>query len=119
MNKIETWGKRWNIPVQAINELKMSLGVFPEPPPGNRGESETMVQSRVRLEASQKGLRLWRNNVGACYDADGNFIRYGLCNDSKKMNDAFKSADLVGIRPITIDERHIGMVLGQFYSAGK
>ena len=73
-----------------------------------------MVLSRVRLEASKQGCRLWRNNVGACTDENGNFIRYGLANDSKKMNDAMKSSDLVGVRPVMIQPEHVGKIIGQF-----
>lgn len=76
--------------------------------------NERDVQNLIRLEASRKGLRLWRNNVGAAYLQDGTFVRYGLANETKAMNDAIKSSDLIGIRPTLITAAHVGSVFGQF-----
>jgi hypothetical protein len=78
--------------------------------------SEAGILSDIRLEASEKGARLWRNNVGATYTQSGNFIRYGLANDSSQLNAVIKSADLIGIRPILITQEHVGMIIGQFIS---
>ena len=78
--------------------------------------SEAGILSDIRLEASEVGARLWRNNVGATYTPDGHFIRYGLANDSAATNKTIKSADLIGIRPILITERHVGQIIGQFIS---
>lgn len=77
-------------------------------------KSEAAIQQLIRIEASQKGLRIWRNNVGACTDQNGNFIRYGLANDSATMNKAFKSSDLIGIRPVLITPDMVGKTIGQF-----
>lgn len=76
--------------------------------------SEAAVQTELRLTASRKGVRLWRNNVGATHTADGGFIRYGLCNETKQMNTSIKSADLIGIRPVTITNTQVGTTIGQF-----
>jgi len=73
--------------------------------------TEEDVLKAVRLEASQKDIRLWRNNVGACKDERGNYFRYGLCNDSAKLNESIKSSDLIGIRPVRLPD---GRVIGQF-----
>lgn len=78
--------------------------------------SESGVSSEIRLEASQLGYRLWRNNVGATYTPAGQFIRYGLANDSAQLNRCIKSADLIGIRPILITPNHVGLTIGQFIS---
>jgi hypothetical protein len=77
---------------------------------------EAGILSEVRLEASEKGCRLWRNNVGATYTDKGHFIRYGLANDSAQLNAVLKSADLIGIRPIVITPAHVGKIIGQFVS---
>ena len=115
MNIIDQWAKAYNIPHVAIHNLKARLTATPtDPVPSSGGESEAKVSSRVRLEASKSGARLWRNNVGACKDENGNYFRYGLCNDSKKLNDQIKSSDLVGIRPIVIRPEHVGRTIGQF-----
>jgi hypothetical protein len=78
--------------------------------------SESGILSDIRLEASQLGCRLWRNNVGATYTPSGQFIRFGLANDSAQLNKAIKSADLIGIRPVLITQEHIGQIIGQFIS---
>lgn len=78
--------------------------------------SESGILSDIRLEASQRGCRLWRNNVGATYTPQGQFLRYGLANDSTALNRAIKSADLIGIRPLLITPEHVGQVIGQFLS---
>lgn len=78
--------------------------------------SESGVLSDIRLEASQRGCRLWRNNVGATYTQSGQFMRFGLANDSAALNRAIKSADLIGIRPVLITSEDVGRVIGQFLS---
>ena len=78
--------------------------------------SESGVLSDIRLEASQCGCRLWRNNVGATYTKRGDFLRYGLANDSEALNKAVKSADLIGIKPVFITPAHVGTIIGQFIS---
>jgi hypothetical protein len=77
---------------------------------------ESLVQARVRMEASQKGFRLFRNNVGAGKLENGSFLRWGLCNDSIAVNKRMKSADLIGLRPIVITPAHVGQTIGQFTS---
>lgn len=88
----------------------------PVPQADAPGQSEAWAQSQVRLEASRAGCRLWRNNVGALLDARGVPVRYGLLNDSAALNRHVKSADLIGIKPVTIGLGHVGTVLGQFLS---
>ena len=78
--------------------------------------NEATVQSMVRLEAARRGWKLWRNNVGVLLDAKGRPVRYGLANDSKQVNAAVKSADLIGIRPVVITPAMVGQVIGQFVS---
>ncbi len=77
---------------------------------------EAEVQNRIRLAASQAGWRLWRNNVGAGKLDNGSFVRWGLANDSERVNSEFKSGDLIGIRPVLITQEMVGTVIGQFAS---
>lgn len=77
---------------------------------------EADVLALVKMEASHKGLRLWRNNVGAAYAADGSFFRYGLANETAAMSKMVKSADLIGIRPVLITPAMVGRTLGVFVS---
>jgi hypothetical protein len=109
------WAASWGISPAALIDLRARLGAG-DAPPLQSGTSEAAVQSQVRLEGSRKGIHLFRNNVGAMYDEAGNFVRFGLANDSAAMNKVVKSGDLIGIRPVLITERHLGSVIGQFVS---
>lgn len=115
---LATWAIRHHVSHEAMNELRMGLAAeMPAPPPPDvRGDPEAYVQSQVRLEAANKGLRLWRNNVGALADETGRFVRYGLANESEAVNKRLKSSDLIGWRPVTIGPEHVGRVIAQFVS---
>lgn len=78
------------------------------------GQSEAVIQQDIRLYASQIGASLWRNNIGVAQDATGRHIRYGLGNDSKRINDQFKSSDLIGVTPMMITPAHVGRMVGVF-----
>jgi len=78
--------------------------------------AESSVQAAIRLLASQRGWRLFRNNVGVLIDTTGRPVRFGLANDSKQMNRQYASADLIGIRPVLILPEHVGHTLGVFTS---
>lgn len=112
---IRQWAARHGVSPQAVSEL---MGVLGEPADVQgdikEGRTEAAGQQEIRLGASLCGARLWRNNVGASVDDNGNFIRYGLANESKAMNEVVKSSDLIGITPkqITLDD--IGSTLGVF-----
>lgn len=77
---------------------------------------EADVQALLRIEAGRLGIPLWRNNSGAFQDRNGNWVRYGLCNDSKRVNKHMKSPDLVGIKPTLILPHHVGTIVGIFYA---
>ena len=112
---LNQWAIKWGVPFEAVEDLRREFGtVDPDNPAVIPGESEAAVQTRVRLEASRVGGRLFRNNVGGTYTEDGTFLRYGLANDSKKMNDSIKSSDLIGLRPVRIGPEHVGNVFGLF-----
>lgn len=95
---LTTWAQAWGITDAAVADLRARLCVECMPESAGMAGSEAAVQQVVRLEAAQKGVVLWRNNSGALQDAEGRWVRYGLCNDSKALNTRFKSADLIGIR---------------------
>lgn len=98
---LNEWAIKWGIPFAALEDFRRQVGMMPDVMSAYGGEpgSEAYAQSAVRLEASRKGYRLWRNNVGAGYMKDGSFLRFGLANDSKAVNDVVKSSDLIGIAP--------------------
>lgn len=107
---IDTWCKKWNVPPEAVAELLN----YPFTESRLSGMSEAAVQQRVELAHSKSGGILWRNNVGACTDEHGNFIRYGLANKSKKMNQSIKSSDLIGITPVVVTADMVGHTVGIF-----
>ena len=78
--------------------------------------SESNVQARTRLAAVKKHWRLWRNNRGAFKTEAGNYVRYGLANDSKQLGDTLKSGDLIGWRPVVITADMVGKCIAQFVS---
>ena len=112
------WVARHGVTLQALAELQALFGMHGghDLPPEVKGTSEAAVQAAVRLEAARKGVRLFRNNVGALVDSRGVPVRYGLANDSKQVNEVMKSADLIGWRPLLIEHRHVGTVVAQFVS---
>ena len=120
MNLLQAWAREWSISPAAIEALQTHLGLMTAPrgfEPVAPAGSEAAVQAAVRAEASRRGERVWRNNLGAYTDPEsGQFVRYGLANDSKQLNEVIKSADLIGIRPITVTPADVGVVIGQFVS---
>ncbi len=118
MTDLYAWAAHWRVPPTAIHDLLQRFGMGFDTPQSaaQPGDSEAAVQTRVRLEASQKNILLFRNNVGVLSDAHGRPVRYGLCNDSASLNKNIKSGDLIGIRPVAVTPAHVGQVIGQFVS---
>ncbi len=114
---LEAWAAKWGIFPDALNDLRAMLLQEDNTQPVVAGVLEAGVQAQVRLDASRRGWRLWRNNVGVLPDARGVPVRYGLANDSKAVNTNIKSGDLIGIRPVLIGPQHLGHCIGQFVSA--
>lgn len=116
---LHDWARRWGVSLEAFRDLQITLGTYTPPLPQEapaRGKSEAWVQSAVRIEASQKGVTLFRNNVGVLEDKTGRPVRYGLANDSKQINEVIKSGDLIGWRPRLIEPWMLGHVVAQFVS---
>lgn len=96
MSRLYQWAIKWGIPQAALEDYKRLCGMIDDYFTVTEGASETAVQSSVRLEASKAGHRLFRNNVGVLRNDKGVPVRFGLCNDTKAMNEKFKSSDLIG-----------------------
>ena len=91
------WAAAYGIPPAALADLTARL-TLSEHPAAEAGRSEAAVQADIRLAASQRGdLVLWRNNSGAYQNDQGQWVRYGLNNESAQQNKRMKSADLIGI----------------------
>lgn len=119
MSVLHQWAIKWGVRIDALQDLQVQLGTLTLPPSAEASgpaKSEAWAQSAIRLEASQKGVKLWRNNVGALLDRNGRLVRYGLANDSAELNEKLKSGDLIGWRPVLIQPAHVGHMLAQFVS---
>ncbi len=116
MKDLHAWALRNHITAAQFEDLCRTLGTrtpqLTDDDPGH-GKSEAWAQSVVRLEASRKGVHLFRNNSGALKDKGGRLVRFGLGNDSAGTNDAFKSPDLVGWRARLITPQDVGRLIGQ------
>lgn len=115
---LHNWSIRHHVSLQALQELHVLMtSTVPLLHPATiQNTSENEVQAHVRVAASLGGDVLWRNNVGVLPDARGVPVRFGLCNDSKAVNDRCKSADLIGIKRVTVTPAHVGSTLGVFYA---
>lgn len=105
------WAIKWGVSAAAMHDLALHLGLegLGAMPDDARGTSEAAAQTAVRLEAARiDGVRLYRNNVGALKDDGGRWVRFGLANDSKQMNDLIKSPDLVGWRRTLVTPDMVG-----------
>lgn len=112
---LEQWAKKYSVSSEALEELRASFGCVPVVV-NQSTDSESRVQAEVRLEAAKKGIKLWRNNVGVLQNERGQYVRYGLANDSVRLNKVVKSGDLIGWRPILIQPEHQGKTISQFVS---
>lgn len=109
------WAIKWGVSLAALQDLEREIGVDG---PGEmpEGASEAAAQAAVRLEAARKGVRLFRNNVGQMNDERGVPVRFGLANDSSKINAVIKSADLVGWRRTLVTPEMVGSFVAVFVS---
>jgi hypothetical protein len=108
----DEWAARWCLPDTALAELATVQWETVMHPSG----SEAAVQANVRLKAAALGWHLWRNNLGAAELKRGGFVRFGLANDSPKLNAVLKSADLIGHRPHLVTPEDVGRTLAVFLS---
>jgi hypothetical protein len=67
--------------------------------------NETNIVQEIRMEASKRGARLFRNNVGGYKDKTGRWVKYGLGDGT---------SDLIGITPVVITHDMVGTTLGVF-----
>lgn len=67
---------------------------------------ESNIQRLIMLAASDAGVTVFRNNIGAYTTADGYRIKYGVGNPG--------GSDLIGITPVTITPDMVGRTVGVF-----
>lgn len=111
--ELNEWRQLHGIDENAWRDLMMLLAPPIQPYTMPELNTEAYNQQMLRLVASSREhTYLWRNNVGAYVEPGSRRqIRYGLCNDSKKLNAKWKSSDLIGGTPILVTPQHVGMRL--------
>lgn len=117
-DRLTKWANLWRIPPDALADLRRELrsAAPTDPTATSTAGTEAATQQAIRIEGSRRGLRLWRNNVGMAHTDSGAIVRFGLANDSAEINRRVKSSDLIGIKPVVITPRDIGVTIGQFVS---
>ena len=75
---------------------------------------EAHASQEVRNRASDWKARLFRNNSGVLMNDVGVPVRFGLGNESQKMNKQFKTGDFVGWFPVTITPDMVGKEIAVF-----
>lgn len=108
---------------QAAIDLFNVICDAPWPPPAKVADkSEAWAQQQIRFKFAKAGGMAWRNNVGAtparCPDCNAKQrpLRFGLGNDSHKLNQVIKSSDIIGIVPRLITSAMVGTTIAQFAS---
>ena len=109
------WAQRWGISQQAMTELLQAMAhIGLAPSVTASAGTETQVQQELRVLAPHHDGHLWRNNSGALKDDRGNMVRYGLANDSTRLNKVLKSSDLIGFTSLTIQPSDVGRRVAVF-----
>lgn len=82
---------------------------------GKKPLTEADNQNLMRVYWSKLG-RLFRNNVGVLQNKQGGWVRYGLANESKQMNQNFKSGDCIGWIEVEVTPEMVGKRVAVFSS---
>lgn len=75
---------------------------------------EGYAMQEVRKRASDWKARLYRNNTGCLKDQSGRPVRFGLGNESPKINKIYKTGDYIGWFPVTITPEMVGKTIAVF-----
>jgi hypothetical protein len=116
LDNVYDWARKHAISHMALTELLTCLNVPSTGIDSGKHNSEEAVQAECMILAARGGAALWRNNSGALKDETGRLVRFGLGNTSSRINDVWKSADLIGILPMRIEQRHVGTTVGRFWA---
>lgn len=106
------WQQRHPI---AAAEL-LNTVIHPDITEPNIHTTESAVQSASVYRGAQLGCFLGRNNNGAYseHKPPSPGTRWGWCNDSKKINDVFKTPDLIGYYCHTVTPSDVGRTIAVF-----
>lgn len=111
-NDLYAWAHKHGVSAHAQIELMDMLDPSRQTMIQDGGSSEAAVQAVCRVIAPRYQASLWRNNNGAHMTNDGRHVRFGLGNDSTKLNKRWKSSDLIGITPVK--STNAGQIFGVF-----
>lgn len=112
----ENWCIDWGVPPEAVADLRKRI-VDTVAQPKRKGDSEAAIANHARYDfCVSTGGVLYRNNRGAAKDEYGNFMRFGLANETKAMGEVLRSGDDIGIRPVRVTHEMVGHTIGQFVS---
>lgn len=126
MTDYAAWAQRYP---QAAAELHELMGAIPWPASETTtGKSEAWAQQQARFDIGRQGAMSFRNNVGATpasvpvtcpgcgfrHKLKQTPVRYGLANDSQKLNSRVKSSDLILAIPRIITPLMVGTTIAQF-----
>lgn len=116
---------------QAAADMESMLAAIPDSKPEAANDhSEAWAQQQARMSIARQGAKAWRNNVGGskvkeqhrCPSCNFSFqvnmppIRWGLANDSARLNKVVKSSDLILAIPRQITPQMVGTTIAQFGS---
>ncbi len=120
-NPYYQWALKHGVSLAAIHELMRTIGIVenanyvPDLDGDERGEA--LVQANERIAASERGVYAYRNNNGALKDEKtGRVVRFGLANDSSRINKVFKSSDLIGFYKVDITPDMVGRCIARFWA---
>lgn len=117
----DEWARNYPEAALALQSL-FGAAEAPTHDPSLGGKSEAHAQQQVRLKVARYGAAAWRNNVGATPSKCDNCgcrvtpVRYGLANESAKLNAKIKSHDLILAIPRVIRPEDVGRTIAQFGS---
>lgn len=115
MNPFEEWQQRYpQAAADLLRVIEYLPGARDSEPTGL--ESEAGVQSALRLNAAKRGIWTARNNNGMFINPHGVPVRFGLANDSKRLNTMLKSSDVIGCEPLLVTHDLVGKIIGRFWA---
>jgi hypothetical protein len=108
-----SWQKKHNISYAALVDLWELQEPF-RSLSSEVGSNETPQQKAIILAGGKHGCLLMRNNVGVAFKENGAPVRFGLGNESKRINDKVTSSDLIGSTTVLVTPEMVGSYVGVF-----
>lgn len=129
IDAINVWRHRWPAAAEELDRVlnpHTTLPACTSSSPSHRLSGESATSRYIRAELAKLGVYSWRNNVGAtpseieCPACRHRWAqvptRYGLANESRGLNENFKSHDLILAIPMVITPEMVGHTVARFGS---